>query len=189
MFPTVITIIFVPFKIIRGSSIISEFSTKYFKMNYASNAFTLCAIHMIFLKHFVVRVTRLTNCLTTFRNINSRTPHQRSYRHILYSRTNLVSTQRICTFSFPSHVSSCCVSKSYEEHEWSHDAISFVFIIYSTFGLILVPAYSFILYRRTFSQILGNDFTSKKAHKAKMIRKPLPSASFTICCFAYVSRF
>jgi len=44
MFPTVITIIFVPFKITRGSSIISEFSTKYFKMNYASNAFALCYV-------------------------------------------------------------------------------------------------------------------------------------------------
>jgi len=73
------------------------------------------------------------------------------------------------------------------EHEC--DAISFVFIICSIFGLILVLACSFFLYRRTFPQILGNDFTSKKAHKAKMIRKPLPSASFTIRCLAYVPRF
>jgi len=50
-------------------------------MNCASNAFALYytndAIQMIFLKYFVVCVTRLTNCLTeSFRNINSYQRHR-----------------------------------------------------------------------------------------------------------------
>jgi len=73
------------------------------------------------------------------------------------------------------------------EHEC--DAISFVFIICSTFKLILAPGCRFFLYHHTtriFSRILDNDFIS---HKAKMIRRPLRSASFTIRCLAFMPRF
>jgi len=157
-------------------------------MNCASNTFILCAIQMIFLKHFVVRVTRLTNCLTeSFRNINSRIPTTLHISSISVHVSQICcATQKvrtwICTFSILSHVLS-----RFEIVEHECDAIFFVFIICSTFGLILAPVCSFFLYHRTFLRILGNDFISKRAHEAKMIRRPLRSASFTIRCnFAFV---
>jgi len=148
-------------------------------MNRASNAFALCATNGLFETFCRYEINKLFNRIISKYKLRT--------NDIVYPRTcfaNLLrySKNRNVNLYVFLHMS------RFEIIEHECDAISFVFIICSTFKLILAPGCRFFLYHHTtriFSRILDNDFIS---HKAKMIRR-LRSASFTIRCLAFMPRF
>jgi len=163
----VITTIFVPFKIIRGSSAISVFPTMYFKINWASNAFALWAKQIIYLKHFIIRIAKSTNCFTeSCRNVNSRTPYRRHRTDILFRArfANLLRDAKCRNVNFYGPFERLVLS-CFKIIKHEYDAIFSATVLAYDFTLTCTHLFLHCRGTRTLSRNFNCDFTLRSRMK------------------------